>query len=119
MRILRGETLHEVELSIRRLRPSWTRIFHYSGSRVSCMGHESLAFLTVSDVTERKQTERELERENRGYVALVTEDGGYVSQSHDAEASRLRSRRIDQVSHPAWCDLAGIGQHRGSRRLVG
>src|SRR5262249_32948810 len=56
-RILRGDIVDAVELSIRRLRPSWTRIFRYSGSRVCHAGHESLAFLTVNDITERKQTE--------------------------------------------------------------
>jgi PAS domain S-box-containing protein len=68
-RILRGETLCDLELKIRRLRSGWTRIFRYSGSRVSYGGRKSLAFLTVTDVTERKQTERELARVSRLNVA--------------------------------------------------
>jgi PAS domain S-box-containing protein len=69
MRIMRGETLCEVELRIRCLKPEWTRIFRYSGSCVSYDGGKSLAFLTVNDVTERKKTERELERVNRLNIA--------------------------------------------------
>jgi PAS domain S-box-containing protein len=68
-RIMRGESLCEVELRIRCLNQDWTRVFRYSGSRVSYTGSKSLAFLTVNDVTERKKTERELERVNRLNVA--------------------------------------------------
>ena len=68
-RILRGETLNEVDLKIRRLKSGWSRIFRYSGSRVGYDGGQSLAFLTVNDITERKQTERELERVNRLNIA--------------------------------------------------
>jgi PAS domain S-box-containing protein len=68
-RILQGETLCDLELRIRRLDPAWTRIFRYSGSRVNYAGHKSLAFITVIDITDRKQTERELERVNRLNIA--------------------------------------------------
>lgn len=68
-RLLRGETLCGLELTIRHLNAEWTRVFRYSGSRVSYAGRKSLAFLTVSDVTDRKKTERELERVNRLNVA--------------------------------------------------
>jgi PAS domain S-box-containing protein len=68
-RIQRGECLVDLELRVRRFTPAWTRIFRYSGSRVNYAGHKSLGFLTVSDITERKQTERELERVNRLNVA--------------------------------------------------
>ena len=67
--VLRGQTLCEVDLKIRRLQSGWSRVFRYSGSRVGYDGHHSLAFLTVNDVTERKQTERELERVNRLNIA--------------------------------------------------
>jgi PAS domain S-box-containing protein len=83
MRIMRGETLCDLELKIRCLQPEWSRIFRYSGSRVSYTGPQdpwsgpqdswasrrSLAFLTVNDITEKKKIERELERVNRLNVA--------------------------------------------------
>jgi PAS domain S-box-containing protein len=69
MRIMRGETLCDVELQIRCLRLDWTKTFRYSGSRVSYTGAKTIAFLTVNDVTERNRTERELERVSRLNVA--------------------------------------------------
>ena len=68
-RVLRGESLCDLELRIRRFKPAWTRIFRYAGSRVNYAGRRSLGFLTVNDVTERKQTEKELERVSRLNVA--------------------------------------------------
>ena len=68
-RVLRGESLCDVELTIRRFSPAWTRVFRYAGSRVHYADGRSLGFLTVNDVTERKQTEKELERVNRLNVA--------------------------------------------------
>jgi PAS domain S-box-containing protein len=68
-RVLRGESLCDVELKIRRFSPAWTRVFRYSGSRVHYAGGRSLGFLTVNDVTERKQTEKELDRVSRLNVA--------------------------------------------------
>lgn len=84
MRIMRGETLCEVELRIRCLNPEWsqTRIFRYSGSRVTYTGSKSLAFLTVNDVTEKKRTERELERVNRLNVARSCVNQAIV-RTHD------------------------------------
>ena len=68
-RVLRGESLCDLELRIRRISPAWSRVFRYSGSRVQYAGRRPLGFLTVSDVTERKQTEKELERVSRLNVA--------------------------------------------------
>ena len=69
MRIMRGETLSEVEAKIRSLKGGWTRIFRYSGARANYTGNESLVFLTVNDITEKKRTEHELARVNRLNVA--------------------------------------------------
>ena len=68
-RVLRGESVRDLELQVRHRSSSWTRILKYSGSRVSYAGSRALGFLTVNDVTERKQTERELERVNRLNIA--------------------------------------------------
>jgi len=69
MRIMRGETLSEIELKIKSLKAGWARIFRYSGARASYTGNESLVFLTVNDITEKKRTEHELARVNRLNVA--------------------------------------------------
>ncbi len=57
-RVLRGESLSNLELQVRRLSPGWSRVFRYCGSRVQYAGRRPLGFLTVSDVTERKRTRR-------------------------------------------------------------
>ena len=82
MRIMRGETLCDVELKIRCLKPGWSRVFRYSGSRVSYEGCKSLAFLTVNDVTEKKKTERELARVDRLNVARSRVNQAIV-RTHD------------------------------------
>ena len=68
-RVLRGESLSELELKVRHLKAGWCRIFRYSGSRVHYAGRRSVGFLKVNDITERKQTEWELERVNRLNIA--------------------------------------------------
>jgi len=68
-RVLRGESVQDLELRVRRKTPPWTRVFRYCGSRVHYAGRRALGFLTVNDVTERKQTEVELDRVNRLNIA--------------------------------------------------
>jgi PAS domain S-box-containing protein len=68
-RVLRGESLSDLELKVRHLKAGWCRIFRYCGSRVHYAGRRSVGFLKVNDITERKQTERELERVNRLNIA--------------------------------------------------
>ena len=81
-RILRGETVEDLELRVRCRAPAWTRIFRYSGSRVHYAGHRALGFLTVNDVTERKQTEIELERVNRLNIARSLINQAIVRHTH-------------------------------------
>ena len=59
-RILRGEHLDDLELRIRRLDKEWLRIFSYSGAVLHYENSKGLAFLTIKDVTERKQAEEAL-----------------------------------------------------------
>jgi len=123
-RIMRGEVLRELELTIRRVALGWTRIFRYSGSRVTCAGRK-LAFLTINDVTERKRAERELERVNRLNIArshvnqaivrtrdrktlfrqvcqILTKEGGY-----GMAWIGWRSARTEQLLPVAVCGAEG------------
>jgi PAS domain S-box-containing protein len=59
-RILRGEHLHDLELRIRRVDKEWLRIFSYSGTVLHYENNKGLAFLTIKDITERKQAEEAL-----------------------------------------------------------
>ncbi len=59
-RILQGEHLHDVELRVRRVDTGWMRIFSYSGAVSRYDNGKGLAFLTMKDITDRKQAEEAL-----------------------------------------------------------
>jgi len=60
-RILRGETLQNWEVHIRRLDREWKRVWLYGGTlALDAAGNPLLAVITVTDITERKQAEEEL-----------------------------------------------------------
>jgi PAS domain S-box-containing protein len=64
-RILRGETLRDLEIRIRRRHGDWERVFRYGGSLVrDASGQPMMAVVTVSDITDRKRAEEAL-RESR------------------------------------------------------
>ena len=56
-RVLRGENVRRCEVRVRRLGTDWRRIYSYTGSLVSYVEGKSLAFLTISDITQRKEAE--------------------------------------------------------------
>jgi PAS domain S-box-containing protein len=62
-RILNGETLHGLEVRLRRLDHDWQRIFSYSGTLArDRQGKPLMAIMVISDVTERKMFEEALVR---------------------------------------------------------
>jgi two-component system, chemotaxis family, CheB/CheR fusion protein len=70
-RILRGETLRDWEVHIRRHGTGWHRVFSYGGTLARDReGNPLLAVVTVADVTERKRAETELLRLNETLKAL-------------------------------------------------
>lgn len=57
-RILKGETLHELEVQIRNKRVGWQRVFSYGGTLVrDAVGHPLMAVVTMRDVTERRRAD--------------------------------------------------------------
>ena len=59
-RVLRGETLHNLELKIRRNDYPHERFISYSGTLVNYGEGRSLAFLRLQDITDRKLAEERL-----------------------------------------------------------
>jgi PAS domain S-box-containing protein len=60
IRILRGEQLQDLELRLRRVDTNWVRVLSYSGAISRYGDGNGLAFLTIKDITERKQAEEAL-----------------------------------------------------------
>mgnify|MGYP003624522108 CR=1 FL=1 len=57
-RILRGETLSEVELRVKNTQAGWQRIFRYGGTIVNDdAGNALVAIVTINDITQEKQAE--------------------------------------------------------------
>lgn len=55
-RVLRGETLRDVEAHVRRIQGDWQRIFSYSGTVVrDANGQPLMAVATFADITEHKR----------------------------------------------------------------
>ncbi len=57
-RLLRHEEIQAAELQVRRLDTDWQGIFCYGGASVRDANDELLFFLTITEVTERKEAER-------------------------------------------------------------
>ncbi|MDB6151688.1 MAG: hypothetical protein JWL90_141, partial [Chthoniobacteraceae bacterium] len=65
-RILRGESLHDVQFRLKRIGSGWECILSCSGLIAEYASGKTLAFVTLTDITERKLTEAALkESESR------------------------------------------------------
>jgi PAS domain S-box-containing protein len=84
-RILRGESLHELELRVKNLKAGWEQIFSYGGTLVRDLENQPLmAILTIRDVTKRNEAE-----------AKVREQAEMLDHAHDAIIVRkFNDRRI-------------------------
>ncbi|MGZ5004485.1 MAG: hybrid sensor histidine kinase/response regulator, partial [Chthoniobacterales bacterium] len=70
-RILRGESLHDLELRVRNIKTGLQRIFNYGGTLVHDANNQPLlGVVTISDITERKQTEDLIRASEVRYRAL-------------------------------------------------
>ncbi len=109
-RILRGETLRDWQIRIRRHHSDWQRIFSYGGELVREMnGRSLLALVTVDDITERKEMElrqsvatevlRVLNRGGGDVRGLIGEVLRLVRELMSFDAVGLRMRRGDDCPY--------------------
>jgi PAS domain S-box-containing protein len=108
-RILRGETLHDLELRVKNLKAGWQRIFGYGGTLVRDDNDQPLmAIVTIRDITRRKEAE-----------VQVREQAEMLDHAHDAIIVRSFSdRQIVFWNAGAerlygWGAEEAIGQHVG------
>jgi PAS domain S-box-containing protein len=79
-RVLKGETLRNLELVIRRRGSDWERVFSYGGVLVdNGDGAPMMAIVTVSDITERKKAVQNLLDSERRFRALIEHSSDSIS----------------------------------------
>jgi PAS domain S-box-containing protein len=82
-RVRRGDTLENYEVRVRRRDSNWERLLSYSGALVEYADGHRLAFLTLSDITERKRAE-----------LLLREANEQLEQKVEARTSELRTALV-------------------------
>ena len=86
-RIKRGERVQGLELRLRRPDQGWERMVSYSGAMVETANGERLIFLSVYDLTERKQAEEALQNRTAELEVVNKELESFIySVSHDLRA---------------------------------
>jgi PAS domain S-box-containing protein len=70
-RVLRGEKLHGWEVRLRRLDQGWEKILAYSGWLIHSTDGERLAFLSINDMTTRKEAEEDIRRAEARFRAII------------------------------------------------
>ncbi|HTX22483.1 MAG TPA: ATP-binding protein [Candidatus Aquilonibacter sp.] len=127
-RVLRGETLRDLEVRIRRIQSDgWQRIFCYGGTLVrDPAGRPLMGVITINDITERKAAEEKIRQLNVGLEQRVAErtaelqaanqelEAFSYSVSHDLRAPL---RAVDGFSQAVQEDYAALLPEEGRRYL--
>jgi PAS domain S-box-containing protein len=69
-KVIAGEVLTDYEVRVRRFDSDWLQVFNYGGRIFTEPNGRRLAFVTVTDITERKRSEESL-REQSGILDLA------------------------------------------------
>ncbi|MGZ8845297.1 MAG: PAS domain S-box protein [Pyrinomonadaceae bacterium] len=101
-RVIRGEQLRDVEIHVRRLDTGLKRVFSYGGQTVREPSGKVVAFVTITDVTERRRAEQALNSKSEELAAAT-------QQLWQASKLATMGELAASVAHELNNPLATIG----------
>jgi PAS domain S-box-containing protein len=105
--IMRGETVRNVELRLRRPDQGWERMVSYSGAMVDTASGERLVYLSVYDLTAQRQAEQALSLSEHFYRQTLESIPGMVFTTRPDGYCDYQSQQ--------WVDFTGVpmSEHLG------
>jgi len=107
-RILRGETVRNLELRLRRPDRGWERIVSYSGAMLETAGGERLACLSVYDLTEQRRAEEQLRHQREWLRVTLTSIGDAVLAT--GNDGRITFLNPVAAGLTGWSEEEALGQ---------